>query len=394
MKINNRLESIDALRGLMMILMALDHVRDYFGNFTFDYASGELKTNGMIFFTRWITNLCAPTFVFLVGVSIYLALKSGKTKKELSIFLFTRGLWLIITDFFIMHFAWTFTFDFSLVEFDVLTVTGAGMIVLSLFLFLPRAAIFCLCAGILVSHNLLDGHDIEWLGKFSCLHSPSPFFVNIFHQKINIYPWYVVIPWIAIPGLGYLFGTIFSLPSAKKSNWIIILGTVCLITFFTIRSINIYGDPEPWISHSHKIITLFSFLNVTKYPPSLLYFLITIGLSFWILFLFDKFNNKLTKILSIYGRTPFAFYVLHIFVIHFIALILAYINFGQEAMQLFINNKFLSFDPALWDSTQYGYSLFTNYIIWGFIILLFYPFCKWYGNFKQKHRKIILLSYL
>lgn len=394
MKSTTRLESIDALRGLMMILMALDHVRDYLGNTAFDYTSYEVKTNIVLFFTRWITNLCAPTFIFLVGVSMYLALKAGKTKKELRFFLVTRGVWMIVADFFIMHVAWTFSFDFSVIEFDVLTVTGASMILLSLLIFLPRFLLFVLCAGVLVSHNLLDGHDLNWLKTWNWLHSPEHFVMTVFQQQVNVYPWYVMIPWVFIPGLGYLFGSTYDLPTREQSKRLMLLGGMCLTTFFIARYINFYGDPNPWVLSKNMSISIFSFLNVTKYPPSLLYFLITLGLSFFILALFDRYNNHFINVLSVYGKTPFTFYVLHVFVIHTIALMLAYVNFGPAAMRLYMNVKFISFDPTVLNLTPYGYGIYTVYSIWLFVVVLFYPFCKWYGNFKQRNRKITLLSYL
>lgn len=373
-----------------MVLMALDHTRDFFSNAVIE-ANDEFKTNIFLFFTRWITNLCAPTFIFLVGVGMYLALKSGKSKKEISYFLLTRGLWIIIADFFIVHFAWTFTFNYTLIEFDVLFVTGWGMILLALLIFLPRTIIFISCMIVVAGHNILDGHDLQWLGSLHWLHLPKPFSIAIFNQKIFIYPWYVLLPWIVIPGLGYVFGEIFDLPSRQRAKVLIFLGTSCISLFFIIRYLNIYGDPSLWLNHSEKLRTIFSFLNVTKYPPSLLYLLINLGIAFFILLAFEKFNNKFTDFFVTFGRIPFAFYILHIFVIHALALGIAYVAFGSLSTK-FIDNTILNYDPGY--LAPFGYGLSIVFAIWILVIAIFYPFCKWYGAFKQKHKDKILLSYL
>ena len=323
---------------------------------------------------------------------MYLALKAGKSKKELSLFLITRGVWLIFVDFFILHVAWTFTFDFSLIEFDVLTVTGVGMILLSILLYLPRYLIIGLGIGVIALHNLIDGHDIQYLGTLSWFHLADPFSVKLFNMHIKVYPWYVVIPWAVIPGLGFAFGAIYDLSFKKRSCLLITLGSTCLISFFILRYINIYGDPYHWVSYSAPAKTIYSFMNVSKYPPSLFYVLSTLGFTFFILLIFEKFHTRFSTFLAVFGKVPFAFYILHIVLVHALALIIAYINYGSIAANKLMDNGFLIFDPST--LAPYGYSLIIVYSIWLFVLIIMYPFCKWYGAFKQRHKAITLLSYL
>lgn len=391
MKSLERLSSIDAMRGLMMIIMAIDHTRDHFTNVPFD-PTDPSKTNLLLYFTRWVSNFCAPVFVLLVGVSMYLALKAGKTKKQLSWFLFTRGLWLILAELIIMHFAWTFTFDLRAIEFNVLSVTGAGMIFLSALLYLPPLMTFILSVSVIALHNLLDGKDVALLGKFSPLHlAENPFTVNLFQTNITFYPLYVLIPWIIVPALGFSIGKIFTLDPAKRSKILMITGTVCLALFAIIRGINAYGDLVPWTSHATGMQTALSFLNITKYPPSLLYLLLNYGIACFLFVLIENAKGRLTKILATFGQVPFAFYVLHVIVIHAIALALGYIRFGSAAADKMINNELFSLNQQL---GPMGYDLPMVYLVWLVVLFLFYPFCKWYGSFKKRHKKNALLSYL
>jgi uncharacterized membrane protein len=386
-----RIESIDLLRGIVMIIMALDHVRDYFHADAFLFNPTDLsKTSVAIFFTRWITHFCAPVFVFLAGTSAFLV-GTRKGKGELTSFLLKRGLWLIVLEFTIINFSWFFNIHFSLIALTVIWALAIGMIALAGAIHLPFKAILVLGVVLTFGHNLLDpihvpGQDAEAIG-WSLLHEQAAFSLPPFVVFIG----YPMIPWIGIMLLGYCFGTLY-LPSTDKDfrrRTLLQLGFLATALFIVIRFINAYGDPSPWATQSSAVFTVLSFLNVTKYPPSLLYVLVTLGPSMIFLAVAEKYTGKLAQSIVALGRVPMFYYVVHIYVIHILALV--------AALATGFNVSDMVFSTWITDSPNlkgYGFSLGAVYLIWLGIVLALYPLCKWYDSYKIRHRDQWWLSYM
>jgi uncharacterized membrane protein len=356
-----RLASIDALRGLVMVLMALDHVRDFFTDVRFDPLDLS-QTTPALFLTRWITHLCAPTFIFLAGVSAYL-LSLRVSPAELSRFLVTRGLWLILLEVTVVQFAWTFNFRYeSGVFLQVIWAIGVSMLVLAAIARLSIATIATISVILIAGHNLLDGVTPDelraWGPLWSVLHvsGPAP------HVMV-LYP---LIPWVGVMGLGFAMGTVFRLAPESRREMFIRLGVVCLFVFVLLRAANGYGDPQPWNVQSDITLTLLSFVNVHKYPPSLLYLLLTLGGGFLLLAAFESVRGRLMSILRTFGRVPLFFYVLHIALAHFAALIIG---------------------------ATTGFALPIVYLAWLLALLALYPTCRWFARIKSR-RSDWWLSYL
>ena len=285
----NRIESIDVLRGVVMVIMALDHVRDYFhyGAFFVDPTNLETTTPAL-FFTRFITHYCAPVFVFLAGTSAFLYGRK-KTKPELFKFLFSRGIWLIFLEIVVNNLIWTFDFSFSLQIFQVIWAIGFSMICLSFLIYLPKKIILIIGIILIAGHNLLDGfvmqgqsfQDIVWYA----LHQEQ---ILTFCSNKLILLHYPLIPWIGLMALGYLFGTFYQkdFDVMVRGKWLLIMGFGALILFFVLRGLNVYGDLVPWAIQDTSTKTILSLFNVTKYPPSLLYLCITMGPAFIFLYVF------------------------------------------------------------------------------------------------------------
>lgn len=374
-----RLSSIDAWRGFVMVFMALDHVRDFFTSYSFDPADLN-HTSGMLFFTRIITHLCAPIFFFSIGTSMSLSLLRGKTIKDISFFLFTRGIWIIIVGCTIGHFTWKFNFDLSYQELGVLWVIGCAMIVLSGLVYLPKWLILIFGLTLVFGHNLLD-HKDHILGVFSVLHSPAKI---TYQNGLTVYWHYLLIPWIGVPALGFVFGSIYSLRENEQIKWITLLGLFTIVLFVVLRFINIYGDPLPWSVQKDSIFTIMSFLSVNKYPPSLLYLLMTMGPAFLLLVAFQKSKGFIVNKLAIFGKVPFFFFLIHVTVIHLFAVITAYIL--HKPIDPFFTNEYgdLGFLGGLW----------ATYLVWFIVIIALFPLCRWYAEFKKNHQANTILRYL
>ena len=387
-----RIESIDVLRGVVMIIMALDHVRDYFhyGSFFIDPTDLE-TTTPFLFFTRFITHNCAPVFVFLAGTSAYLY-GSKKTKPELFKFLFTRGVWLIFLELVVNTFIWSFDITYSFLILQVIWAIGFSMICLSFLIFLPKKLILFIGIVLIAGHNVLD--DIVMQGTsfksvvWYILHQQQVIPAGPFPLVGFMYP---VIPWIGLMALGYCFGTLYQSgfdPIIRK-KWLLGLSFSAAILFFILRGINVYGDLVPWTIQKNTTYTILSFFNVTKYPPSLVYLLITIGPALLFLLIIENIKNKITNFLLVFGRVPLFYYFLHVFVIHVFAII-GILIFGGDwhnmilTADVFANAKLI----------DYGYSLFVVYMVWIGIILLLYPLCKKYMLYKLNNKQKWWLSYL
>jgi len=373
-----------------MVIMALDHVRDYFNSDAFLYAPEDLsQTNIAVFFTRFITHFCAPVFVFLAGTSAFFV-SLRRTKKELSIWLIKRGLWLVILEVTIIKFAWMFQLNYSSVLLQVIWVLGISMVILAGLIHLPKKFVLTLCLIAIFGHNLFDGISFTTSGAnnlWTFLHVQN----LIPTSNVLWFVGYPIIPWIFLMPLGYYFGNLY-LPEIKQSHRLKRLkqmGIVSIALFFILRTFNVYGNPTDWVFQDSFELTLVSYFNVAKYPPSLLYLLITLGPSVLLLAYADQWKDKLAKFLITIGRVPMFYYIIHLFVIHLLALIAAVLT-GFKAEDMVID-LWVTMEPGL---RGYGFSLGIVYLIWLGIIILLYPFCKWYDNYKTNNKEKWWLSYL
>lgn len=386
-----RIESIDLLRGVVMIIMALDHVRDYFHADAFLYNPLDLgKTSVALFFTRWITHFCAPVFVFLAGTSAFMV-GSRKGKNELSAFLLKRGLWLLVLEVTIINFAWFFSIQFSLIALTVIWALGMGMIILAGAVHLPFKAILGLGVLLVAGHNLLDSVHVQGSGidaiLWSILHDFNGFQLGHFFLFVG----YPLLPWTGIMLLGYCFGKLYqpSVDAAWRRQTLLRLGWTLIALFIVIRGINIYGDPVRWSVQENPVYTFLSFLNVTKYPPSLSYILVTLGPAMLFLTAAEKFKGKLSQYLVALGRVPMFYYILHLYLIHIVALVAALATGYSLADMTF--TTWVTDSPNL---KGYGFSLGVTYVVWAGVVLSLYPLCLWYDRYKMNHREKWWLSYL
>ena len=387
-----RITSIDLLRGLVMIIMALDHVRDYFHEGAFVYDPLDLsKTSTTLFFTRWITHFCAPVFMFLAGTAAFIS-GQKKSKKELSLFLLTRGLWLIFLELTLIGLEWNFDITFSNIYFIVIWALGISMIFLAGLIHLPFKLILVIGIALVAGHNLLDsinitGNNLAAFG-WALLHKQNFF---TWHGK-NILVGYPVIPWIGVMALGYCLGSLYSsgYNTEKRKKTLLSIGIGAILLFMVIRFINIYGDPSPWSQQQSTWFTVLSFIKVTKYPPSLLYILMTLGPALLFLAITENMSSKISNIISIYGRVPMFYYILHIFFVHLFTMLAAawFTGFSWKIWIL---------EQPLWRSTNlkgYGFSLGITYLVWIGIVVGLYPLCKWYDTYKTTHKEKWWLSYV
>ncbi|MEH6535910.1 MAG: heparan-alpha-glucosaminide N-acetyltransferase domain-containing protein [Psychroserpens sp.] len=387
---SNRIESLDILRGIVMILMALDHTRDYF-HLGLPNPTNLETTTPILFATRFITHYCAPIFVFLAGSSACLY-GSKRTKKDLFKFLFTRGLWLIFLEIFLNNFLWWFDITFGFIQLQVIWAIGCSMVVLSFLIYLPKKAILLIAISLIAGHNLLDGIVMNGDNFTSILwramHQSGGFPIGESRFVRFSYP---LIPWIGIISLGYCFGAIYKkgFDILVRKKLLLYLGIGSILLFLIIRGINIYGDLVPWVEQKNSIYTIMSFLNVTKYPPSLDYALITLGPALLFLYAIEGVSNKRTKFAITFGRVPLFFYFLHILIIH-LASMLAIIATGGSYTDSILNTEL--FESGRLDAL--GFSLGVVYIVWVGIILIHYPLCNWYMKYKLKNRDKWWLSYL
>lgn len=388
----HRITSIDFLRGTIMIIMALDHVRDYlfFGSFYFDPLDFS-KTNGVLFFTRWITHFCAPIFMLLAGTSASL-IGQKKSKKELSIFLVKRGLWLIFLEMIVVNFGWNFNIGFPMFFFITIWALGLSMIILAGLIHLPKKLILVISIAIIAGHNLLDKthFDGSGLGNFgwALLHDQRFF---MWHNDAFLVG-YPIVPLMAVMALGYCLGSWYTsgYDVAKRQKNLLIAGISCIAVFIVLRYSNLYGDPVKWSLQKNAFFTFLSFLNVNKYPPSLLYLLITLGSAFLFLSLTEKVKNGIVNVVSVYGRVPMFYYLIHIYIIHLIALIASAFTPGQN-WHLWILKQPIWFTS---DLKGYGFSLPVAYLVWIAIVVGLYPLCKRYDAYKQANKQKWWLSYL
>ncbi len=387
-----RITSIDLLRGSIMIIMALDHVRDYLFADSFFYDPLDLeKTSGILFFTRWITHLCAPLFMLLAGTSAFI-MSQNKSRKELSGFLLKRGLWLVLLEMFVVNFGWNFNIRFPMFFFITIWALGVAMIVLAGLIYLPRKWILAFSILIIGGHNLLDGFHIPG-------NSPAAFGWSILHDQ-QFFIWhnemflvgYPLLPWIGVMPLGYCLGQWYAsgYPPEKRRKNLVRTGLLAAVLFIGVRYVNVYGDPVPWSTQASPFRTFLSFMNVNKYPPSLLYLLATLAPGFLFLAVAEKWKGKVVNLVSVYGRVPMFYYLVHIYLIHLIAMIASALTPGQD-WSIWILKEPIWFTQGL---KGYGFSLPIAYLIWIGVVIGLYPLCRWYDRYKQSHKEKWWLSYL
>jgi uncharacterized membrane protein len=388
-----RLPSIDMLRGLVIVVMAIDHVRDFFN---YGGEADPMANPGIgaaLFFTRWITHFCAPVFVFLAGTSAGL-MTTRKSPSELGAFLFTRGLWLIFVECFVVATAWSFAPSGieqlegrTGVVMQVIWAIGASMVVLAGAQFLGQR--MCLVAGaaILVGHNLLDP---IWPAPTSIFDASYPLWVALHAQmRSDLGPFsfvwvYPLLPWAGVMLLGFGTAPLFKQPAETRNRRLIALGAAATAAFVVLRGIGVYGEPNPWQAQDDAVSTLIDFLNVTKYPPSLIFLLMTLGPAAMVCASADRVPEAIKRPLVVFGRAPFAFYVAHLYLIHALA-----VAFG--VMQGFDARGFLTY--SFFFPQGYGVGLPGVYAVWLLVVAMLYPLCRWVSAAKSR-RHDWWLSYL
>ncbi|ESQ90415.1 hypothetical protein ABENE_12560 [Asticcacaulis benevestitus DSM 16100 = ATCC BAA-896] len=381
-----RLDMIDLLRGLVIVLMVLDHTRDYMhlGALAFDPLDLD-KTTPLLFFTRWITHLCAPTFTFLAGVSIFLQAARGKTGWPLSRFLLTRGLWLVVLEISLISFGFNFAVPFFFLQ--IIFAMGVSMIALAALVWLPSRVILLLGIVIVAGHGLLAGVSMDSLtatGQILWRLGMQPGGLGVV-PGMSVYP---VIPWFGIMCLGYGLGPIFAMEDLSRRRAITLLAAGLILLFLILRLPNLYGEPQAWAWQANPGLMLMDILKVSKYPPSLDYTLITLGLAMCLLLALTHLPKLFQAPLLAFGRTPFLTYLLHIYMVHVAAIL---VGLAQGIPPAHFTN-FLG-DPSRLAADAYGLTLPAVYGVWLAILVLLYPISNAYARYRMRHRNW-WLSYL
>jgi uncharacterized membrane protein len=385
-----RVESIDLLRGGVMILMALDHTREYFGA-TAISPTDLTRATAAVFMTRWITHICAPTFFFLTGTSAYLTL-GRRTIPQLSRLLVTRGIWLIVLELTIVRcFGYQFNVDYRVTMLVVLWALGWAMIALGVLVYLPVAAIVAVGAAMIAVHNLFDPIRAASLGPlaplWTILHGPG---IVVAMPRYTVFAAYPLVPWIGVTAVGFGLGALYTQADDRRRRTLLQLGLVSIAGFIVLRWINVYGDPAPWTTQRSALFSLLSFLNTTKYPPSLLFLLMTLGPALLILWIADVRTPSLLRPAVLIGKVPLFYFVLHLSLIHLLAAIACYARYGT-AHWMFESPRLDQYPitpPPGW-----GYSLPIVYVVWPIVVLVLFPLCRSYARVKER-RGAWWLSYL
>ena len=391
-----RIASIDMIRGIVMVLMAIDHVRVFAGVPAGGPAPG-------VFFTRWITHFCAPAFVFLAGTSAFFY---GRKHDDLGRFLVTRGLWLVLLELTFLRVAWTFNFDFAHYEMaGVIWVIGWCMILLAALSKLPLAVVGGIGVAIVAGHNLIDSRfneTMEALGSSSLSGLWKILYVSFHAGPIrfgaegpSLIVLYSIVPWIGVMMAGYAFGLVLSLEAARRDRICLGVGLGAIALFVLLRGLNLYGDPRPWAAApaspegGPSMPGWLSFLNTTKYPASLSFLLMTLGPTIAAIPLLERARGVAARTLSVFGRVPFFFYVLHIPLIHALALGVSRIRLGEVSPWLFENHPMGNPPPP----DGYTWSLALPYLVWIVAVALLFVPCRWFADLKSRRRER-WLSYL
>ncbi|HEX4581747.1 MAG TPA: heparan-alpha-glucosaminide N-acetyltransferase domain-containing protein [Acidobacteriaceae bacterium] len=396
---SSRIVSVDILRGLVMMIMALDHVRDYFSGVP--YPAEDLShTSVALFLTRVVTHFCAPVFFLLAGTGAYLSLSRGRSLGQVSYFFLTRGLWLVVLELVVVRFAWNFNFTAVPVA-QVIWALGWSMVAMALLVRLPVRWIAAFGIAMIVFHNLLDRIDLAALAVlprlWTILHVPG---MVTFTPHIQLFVGYPLIPWVGVMAVGYAFGAVFRRPD--RGRLILWIGFATTLAFFIVRGINHYGNGMPgdrtifpatlgaWHVQHTSTFTILSFFDTVKYPPSLDYLLMTLGPALIVLGLLDRATGEssLGRVVVVFGRVPLFYYVIHIYLIHALAIVVALLG-GQPYAWMWQISMFLQPHPA-----HYGHGLPVVYLMWAVVLAALYYPCRWYMNLKARHRDWNWLSYL
>jgi uncharacterized membrane protein len=383
-----RIASIDILRGAVMIIMALDHTRDFFHQpaIISDPINPD-TTTVPIFFTRWITHFCAPTFVFLSGVSAWLS-SLKKTKSEASLFLIKRGLWLVLVEVTLVTFGITFNPGFNFIVFQVIWAIGWSMVILGILSRISKMTV--LFAGLILffGHNILDLVNLPQDGTSNLIWNlffrASGTIIPLDNNHL-IGDFYAILPWTGVMLLGYSIGSWFNkdVPQAQRRKLLLYTGTGLILLFIILRTTSIYGNPLPWIKKDDAVRNFLSFLNTNKYPPSLLYLSMTLGPSCILLALLEDAKGKLVNIISVYGKVPFFYYILHFYLLHTI-LVIVFFATGHTTSE--INAPFV---PFAFRPVFFGYPLPVVYGIWLCVVIVLYFPCRWFSRYKQTHTNCV-----
>jgi uncharacterized membrane protein len=390
----SRINSVDLLRGLVMVIMLLDHTREYVNADAFLFSPTDLsKTTTALFFTRWITHFCAPTFVFLAGTSIYLQRLRGKSTRELSSFLLTRGIWLIVLEFTIVRFAILFSLDYSFFGIaEVIWIFGVSMIVMAVLVWLPVAVSAMFGMILIFGHNLLDSFSAgptmappgsaPNISQTIWIFFHQPGMVPMFGGSTKLFVAYPLIPWVGVMAAGYALGAVYAWESARRKRFLIGIGLAAVVMFMIIRYLNVYGDPAPWQPQSTSWFTVLSFLNTTKYPVSLLFLLMSLGPALMFLGAADNSGDKgiIANILVTFGRVPLFYFILQMVVAHLAGVVLGYLA-GFDIGFWFTNYPFSDTVTA---PPGFGFSIGITYAAWLTGVALLYPLCRWYGALKRR----------
>jgi len=365
-----RIHSIDIVRGLIMIIMTLDHVRDFL-HYPGPSPLNLATTTPILFFTRWITHFCAPTFVLLAGVSASLA-GQRRSQKELREFLLKRGAWLILSDLLLISLIFSLDLGYHVLVLEVLWATGFGMIILALLLGTSRWVIAAVGLSILLGHNLLDN-------------APQNGFLTIFltargsvfplgsHRIIAVL--YSVLPWTSILLMGYVLGSHYQTTNAqRRQKFLRMTGLTLIVLFIILRSVNLYGDPSHWNTQRNTTFTFLSFLNATKQPPSLLFMCMTLGPVLVLLSFAERLKGRAAAVCRVYGNVPYFYFILHLCTIRVLNILLIL----KEGLPFRSNG-----DPLVWQAEGLGYPLWTVYLLWVFVVVILYLPCRWYGRYKK-----------
>jgi uncharacterized membrane protein len=391
--ISPRLEAVDLLRGVVMVLMALDHVRDFLSDARFNPLD-LTRASPALFLTRWVTHFCAPVFVFLTGTGAFLSGTRGKTRRQLAWLLLTRGLWLVALEFTLVHLGWFFNFEYRRLLGQVIWAIGCSMVALAGLIFLPTWAVTALGVALIAGHNLLGGVRADSLGSAGWL------WVALVSGSIfggPLQPWpgvsffvaYPVLPWLGVMAAGYGFGRLWLLERGRRRPWLFGIGAGLTLLFVVLRAANRYGDPFPWSWQSSGWLTLLAFLKCWKYPPSLLFVLMTLGPAILLLALCDRPLGRMGRVFLTFGRVPLFYYLLHLPLIHLVALGFARARYGDVGF-MFQNVAFAGPNQL---PAGYGYGLPVVYAVWLGVVLALHPVCAWFAEVKRR-RRAVWLSYL
>lgn len=384
-----RITSIDFTRGLVMIIMALDHTRDFMHADSLTQSPTDLATTTpILFFTRCITHLCAPTFVFLSGTSAYLLIKKEDNYTKSRNFLLSRGIWLLFLEFTFVNFALWFDLQFRTLILEVIGAIGFGFIVLSFLLKASTRVIGIIGLVIIFSHNVLqylatDNSALKTI--VSPFFGPGAFPVTPQFTFVIAYP---PVPWLGLMLAGFAAGQFFELEERRRKRIFLTIGLAAIALFITIRLFNFYGDPVKWSVQKSDLFTFLSFINVSKYPPSLLFCLITAGIMFLILSYAEGRQNKFIDIVTVYGKVPLFYFLIHLYILHFLMLIMVFLQGFTWSALIFGGFNFGR------PKSGSGVSLWIVYLIWLSVVIVLYPLCKWYGLYKAEHKEKKWLKYL